>query len=273
MQAFAKHGARVFLAARTPSKAESAISEIKTAVPDANITFLELDLASFESISKAVETFKASSDRLDILMNNAGVFGLPNGLTKDGYEVHFGTNHMGHALLIKLLLPTLQSTAEKPDSDVRIINLSSDGHMTPPKGGLILEGVTTAQEKYGTLPLYGQSKLANILYTRELAKRFPEIKTVAVHPGVVDTGLTLTFQQSNSWWAKPAYSVLKAVILTTPERGARTQLWCATSKETKTGVYYIPVGKENAGSGYSRDEKLVNELWEYTEKELAKHGY
>ena len=205
-------------------------------------------------------------------MNNAGVMALPPGLTEDGYEIQFGTNHVGHALLTKLLLPTLESTAEKPDSDVRIVNLSSEGHRLAPSGGLTLKENTTTLEQYSTWTRYGQSKLANILFTRELAKRYPKIKSMAVHPGTVATGLATAYRTKNSWWASPVYYIL-SFALNTPERGALTQVWAATSKEAKTGTYYVPVAKENPGSGYSKDEKLAGELWDWTEKELAKHGH
>lgn len=272
VRALCAHNARLFLAARTPSKGEDAIASIKETVPNANITCLELDLASFSSIVKAVESFTASSDRLDVLVNNAGVMLLPPSLTKDGYEIQFGTNHLGHALLTKLLLPTLNRTAEQPGSDVRIVNLTSGGHALAPKGGLVLKEDTTTLSEYSGWTRYGQSKLANILFTRELAKRYPSIKSMAVHPGGVDTGLATPYVTTNSWWASPVYYVIQN-LLKTPEQGALTQIWAATSQEAKTGTYYVPVAKENAGSAYARDNKLARELWDWTENEFLKRGY
>lgn len=172
----AKHNPQIFLAARDKAKADATIADIKKELPNAKITFLELDLASFASVKKAADTFEASSKRLDILMNNAGIMACPAGLTKEGYEIQFGTNHMGHALLSKLLLPTLQRTAKEPGSDVRIINLSSWGNNFAPKGGLIFDAMKTDMQSYTTFSRYGQSKLANILFNRELAKRYPSIK-------------------------------------------------------------------------------------------------
>lgn len=181
-----KHNpSEIYLAARTPSKAEAAIAEIKKQVPNAKITFLHLDLASLDSVKRAADTFTNSSDRLDILMNNAGIMACPPALTKDGYETQFGTNHMGHALFTKLLLPTLQRMAKEPGSDVRIINLSSIGHNLAPNGGIIFDKLKTDMKDYNAFPRYGQSKLANILFNRELAKRYPSIECVAIHPGGV----------------------------------------------------------------------------------------
>jgi len=197
---------------------------------------------------------------------------LPPGLTQDGYEIQFGTNHLGHALLTKLLLPTLNRTAEQSGSDVRVVNVTSGGHALAPKGGLVLKEDTTTLSEYSGWTRYGQSKLANILFTRELTKRYPSIKSMAVHPGGVDTGLALPYRTANSWWFSPLFYLIQP-LLKTPEQGALTQIWAATSQEAKAGTYYVPVAKENAGSAYSRDEKLARELWDWTENEFSKHGY
>lgn len=265
-----KHNAHVYMGSRTRSKAEAAIADIKRESPTAKVTFLELDLASLESVRKAADTFKASSDRLDVLMNNAGVMALPPSLTKEGYEIQFGTNHVGHALLTKLLLPTLKKTAEEK-RDVRIVNLSSAGHNLAPKGGIVLKEATTDMASYSTWVRYGQSKLANVLFTRELARRYPEIKSIALHPGGINTGLALGFQESHPWLAVLMQPV--AFFLKTPEQGALTQLFAATSPSAKSGQYYVPTAVENTGSKLSQDDKLVTELWDWTESELAKHGY
>ena len=125
----AKHYPKeIFLAARTPSKAQDAIDDIKRVVPEGRVSYLQLDLSSFASIKRAADEFKSRSDRLDLLINNAGIMAVPWSMTEDGYEIQFGTNHMGHALLTKLLMPTMLKTAEEPGSDVRVINLSSEGH-------------------------------------------------------------------------------------------------------------------------------------------------
>lgn len=271
VEQLAKHNAHVFMGARTASKAEAAIAEIKKELPQARITFLELDLSSFESIKKAADSFQASSTKLDVLMNNAGVMALPASTTKDGYEIQFGTNHLGHALLTKLLMPILQRTADE-GSDVHIVNLSSAGHALPPKGGLVLKEANTDMSSYNTWVRYGQSKLANILFTRELARRYPSIKSSAVHPGSIDTGLSLGFQKSHPWLAVLLRPIALRV-LKTPQQGCLTQLYAATSPDVMNGKYYVPAAIESAGSKYSQDQKLAEELWQWTESELAKHGY
>jgi retinol dehydrogenase-12 len=268
----AKHNpSQIFLAARSQSKADTAIAEIKNKVPNAAINFLELDLTSFMSIKKAADEVNKSTDRLDILMNNAGIMATPPGLTKEGYEVQFGTNHMGHALLTRLLLPTMQKTA-KERGDVRIVNLTSMGHNWPAKGGICLEECKTDMRSTSTWGRYGQSKLANILYTKGLASHYPDIKCMAVHPGAVDTGLQRGPAESWPWVATPM-KLLSKVLATTVAQGALTQLFAATNKDAKTGVYYVPIAQEDPGSSYARDENLVKELWDYTQKELDAAGY
>ncbi|OCK79483.1 oxidoreductase-like protein [Lepidopterella palustris CBS 459.81] len=269
--------ARIFLAARTASKATSAISTIHNLVPDAPIEFLPLDLTSFASIRSAAETFTHSSSRLDILINNAGVMATPYSLTEEGYEIQFGTNHMGHALLTKLLMPTLLKTAEEPNSDVRIINISSVGHFMAPSSRIIWD--QAALEKQSTWRRYGQSKLSNILFTRELATRYTSIKSVAVHPGVIITDLyapvqTGFFGKVGMWLFKLIGPIIPG-FLPNVQAGAKNQLWAATapSGDVKSGEYYVPIGSLSKGSNASQDQGLAKKLWEYGETEFQKHGF
>ncbi|KAL8644536.1 MAG: hypothetical protein Q9226_007713 [Calogaya cf. arnoldii] len=264
---------RIFLAARTPSKAEAAIEEVKSAVPSANISYLNLDLGSFKSISAAAEEFKSHSPRLDILMNNAGIMATPLAVTEEGYESQFGTNHMGHALFTKLLMPTLLKTAEEEGSDVRIVNLSSEGHnLAPgPRGILFDEGEL---KKQGPWARYGQSKLANILFTKELASRYPSITAVAIHPGVILTDLYAPNQQSNML-LKYGVKLIGPLFMANVSTGALNQLWGAAGKKTEvvSGNYYTPVGACSKGSKWAQKKDLSQGLWEWTEKELASKGY
>ncbi|KKY28409.1 putative retinol dehydrogenase [Phaeomoniella chlamydospora] len=270
-----KHSpAKVYLGARNEKTAEAAIVEIKQAVPEANITFVKTDLADFDSIKKAANTILADTDRLDILMNNAGIMATPAGLTKQGYELQFGTNHMGHALLTKLLLPILEKTAKTPGSDVRIVNLSSVAHGWGPKSGLVLDEAKTEMAQYSTWQRYGHSKLANVFFSQALAQRYPDIKTVAVHPGSVNTGLTNGPKQSYaavSW----VFDVAATLFGVNVEEGALNQLWAsaAKSEDVKSGHFYYPVGKDHAGNALVRDPKLSELLWDWTEKELKDHGF
>ena len=204
-------------------------------------------------------------------MNNAGIANRVAGLTSDGYEIQFGTNHMGHALLTKLLMPLLLKTAEQAGNDVRIVNLTSNGHAFPPKGGFIPEACQTDMHEYYTFTRYGQSKLANILYTKALAKRYRGITSVAVHPGAVDTNLPTEIQARYPWWAwvlHPFWYLLK-----TPDVGALTQVYAAVGRGVQSGRYYVPTAQLGSESQYARDEGLVERLWEWTEGELERQGY
>ncbi|KAL8664782.1 MAG: hypothetical protein Q9202_002785 [Teloschistes flavicans] len=270
----AKHNpSHIYLAARTASKGEAAIDEIKKAVPDANITYLKLDLCSFQSISTAAQEFKSQSQRLDVLMNNAGIMATPLAKTEEGYESQFGTNHIGHALLTKLLLPTLLSTAEKEGSDVRIVNLTSEGHnLAPRPQGILFD--QTMLEKRGPWPRYGQSKLANILYTKELAKRYPKITTVAVHPGLIQTDLYGPNQQQ-SFFLRWGLKIVGPWVMADVPTGTLNQLWAAVGKKSDviSGTYYTPVAKASSGSAWAQKKDLAQELWDWTEKELASKGF
>ena len=258
--------------ARTQSKAEAAIADIQSKVPDAPIKFLHLDLASLSSVAAAAKTFTASCDRLDLLINNAGVMAVPKGTTADGYEIQFGTNYIGHFLLTKLLLPTLLSTAAtQPSRSVRIVSLTSEGHKLAPRGKLDVSHA--ALMALGPWPAYGQSKLANILFTRELARRQPEIASVAVHPGVIKTDLYLPNSKANPLirFGVSAFGWLFTDVPT----GAKGQLWAATCKGEglQSGGYYTPIGALSSGSGPSSNEESARQLWKWTEKELEGKGY
>lgn len=269
----AKHSpSQLYLAARTPSKAEAAIRDIKATVPNANITFLELDLASLKSVQRASETFLASSDRLDLLINNAGIMAQPEGLTVDGYELQFGTNHMGHALLTKRLLPILQKTSQQAESDVRVVSLSSAGIRNAPTEGIIFPALTTNMADYGTFVRYGQSKAANILFASELARRYPSVTSVSLHPGVIDTQLSDAFKSGNGLKGL-GFGLVVALVGKSLSEGTKNQLWCATGKDVVSGRFYHPIGAGNAGRGFPDDKELGEKLWEWTEAELGKKGY
>ncbi|KAK5175134.1 uncharacterized protein LTR77_000271 [Saxophila tyrrhenica] len=269
----ARHNPKeIFLAARTASKAESAIEEIKKTVPGSNVSFLQLDLSSLEAVKKAADEFKSRSDRLDILINNAGIMAVPWAKTVDGYEIQFGTCHMGHALLTRLLMPTMLKTAEQPNSDVRVINLSSEGHNMAPWNGIVYDQAEL--ERWGTWRRYGQAKLANILHARELQRRKPSITATAIHPGVIMTDL-YTSVNSTSFVMRMSTGIMKSIFMDVPH-GAHNSLWAATGPKgtVRTSYYWKPVGSKSGGSfWHAQKPKLAEELWDWTEKELEGKGY
>ncbi len=240
-------------------------------MPTAQLTPVQMDLASLASVDAAAKKILAKTSRLDILMNNAGIMAVPPQTTADGYEIQFGTNHLGHALLTKLLLPTMLETAKLPKSDVRIVTLTSHSHTRAPEGGIQFQKLRSADPDSTALVKYGQSKLANILHAMQLAQRYPSIKTVAIHPGMVNTGLATTMRKSflRARLLMPVVAYFSAVGI---EQGVLNQLWAVTSPAAESGEYYEPVGVGGLGSPLSKDMKLAEKLWEWTEDELASFG-
>ena len=269
---FAQHGATVIMAARNLSKAEAAITSLKPHLSNtSNVTILQLDLADLSSIQRSAHIFLSAHTRLDILMLNGGVMAMPPSQTKDGYEIQFGTNHLGHALLAKLLLPLLLKTADLPQADVRIITLTSSGHeMFSPKDGMLLDQAKTMMADQGPWGRYGHSKAANILFTKALARKYPQIKSVAVHPGLAKTGLADTMMGTAPLWQR-AMMGAGSVFMPSVDSAVRNQLWAsvAPSEKVKNGVVYYPVAKEHRGSDLVNDLREEERLWEWTEKELA----
>jgi NAD(P)-dependent dehydrogenase (short-subunit alcohol dehydrogenase family) len=180
---------QIVMLSRNVDKGAVIIEKIQPASPNILITFIPCDLSSFVSIRKAVSDFALLSSRLDLLICNSSICIVSPSLTADGYEMQFGVNHLGHTLLIKLLLPTLLRPSLQPPEDVRIVLLASSAHDWGPKEGIIFNGLQTTQENLSCKQRYGQSKLANIVYAREMARWYPAIKTVAVSPGNVDTSI------------------------------------------------------------------------------------
>lgn len=263
----------IWLTSRSAEKAGQAIEDIRKEVPDANLKSLSLDLTSLESVKEAARIFSQSSERLDILLLNAGCMAAPAELTKDGYELQFGTNHMGHALLTKLLALVLDRTAAEPDSDVRVVVLTSVGAAVTIAGGIKFECLKTKAEGMTTWYRYGQSKLANALFARQLAKEHPSWTTAAVHPGLINTNLG---HYLGDWhWVMKRMLPFGGYILSTVETGTRNQLWAATAPREgiKTGETYYPVGDLTTARRtlYYNNDTLAKKLWDWTEEELKGH--
>lgn len=276
----AKHNpARIYMASRTESKALAAIKEIRAQLPkessDVSIEFLSLDLSSLKSVKAAASDFQSKSKRLDLLILNAGIMATPPGLSESGHDIQLGTNHIGHFLLTKLLLPTLQKTASEPHSDVRVISVSSEAFNMSPALDVI-----TSTEKLtakGPWSRYGASKAANILFAAEFARRYPEassgVKVASLHPGLIKTQL---YEASSSRLSNIALGLIQPLLFMDVPHGAQNQLWAAAGskrEEVKDGAYYTPVGKLQGGNKWANDVTAGKTLWEWTESELAKAGY
>lgn len=226
-------------------------------------------MTSLESVKEAADKILEKTDRLDVLIASAGVMAIDADVTKDGYEVQFGINHLGNTALLLHLLPLLLKTAALPNSDVRVITITSLGYRGHPKGGIQFDTLNTPQTslRLGTWGRYAQSKLANILVAHYLSRRYPQITSLAIHPGVVDTGLISNLGVWNWLFVK----VTTAGQLITKEQGGLNAVWAATGKSVRKeveegrGAFWEPMGKGNQGDGQCWDEGLAKRLWEWTE--------
>ncbi|KAI1359415.1 NAD(P)-binding protein [Xylaria arbuscula] len=233
--------------------------------PRTAIRFLDLDLTSFASVRACAAEFISAEDRLDILVLNAGVIRVPPLLTSEGYELHFGLNYLGHALLARLLVPKLQQTAQS-STDVRIVVISSEGHAVAPKEGILYSKVKTTCPELSYARRYGQSKLALIGLMRELARRYPDIKSAAVHPGRILTGMADSLRKE-SMLARVTTPISPLFCVSVPV-GIRNHLWVATNPDMVSGTYYEPVGIPAKTSKAAEDEAMPKQLWEWTSTEL-----
>jgi len=234
-----------------------------------------MDLTDFDSIVASAKEFKSKENELHLLINNAGVMATPYSETKNGYEIQWGTNVVGHFLLTKALYPSLKETSSKnPEGTVRVVNVSSYGHNLAPRGGINFGD--TKLKTASTWTRYGQSKLGNILMSNEIARRYADsgIYALSVHPGSVATELLRGPKQSWGGFLTALMSPLLWLTYKfqlTPEQGAITQLYAATSPEVVqkklNGKYFVPYCKEYEPSNYGKDPELAKKLWEYLEKE------
>ncbi|MCG3259873.1 MAG: SDR family NAD(P)-dependent oxidoreductase, partial [Candidatus Heimdallarchaeota archaeon] len=183
---FARKGAKTILASRNLEKTKKALSKIHKKTPDSSVEIMQLDLANLESVKKFASEFKEKYDRLDVLVNNAGIMMVPYQKTADGFESQIGTNHFGHFALTGLLYDLLMKTEGS-----RVVNVSSNGHRF---GEMDFDDLLFEDSReYSRMKAYGNSKLANLLFTYELNRRFNEANvdaiSVAAHPGMSNTNL------------------------------------------------------------------------------------
>ena len=262
----AKHGARVVLAVRNTDKGESAAKKILTASPDADVTVAELDLSSLESIRAAAKSLSATYPRINLLINNAGVMYTPKQTTADGFELQFGTNHLGHFALTGLLLPRMMRVKGS-----RVVTVASAAHRI--MAAIHFEDLQW-ENGYNRIAAYGQSKLANLMFTYELQRRLAakhkSTIAVAAHPGVANTELTRYLPA----FLRPADRLLLPLGAQSAAMGALPSLRAATDTAVQGGQYYGPDGigeqrghpKLVASSKQSHDVELQQRLWAVSEE-------
>ena len=266
--ALAAKGAHVVLAVRDLDKGKNAATMITQRVPGASVALQELDLTSLDSIRAAAEQLRTDHDRIDLLINNAGVMFTPKSTTKDGFELQFGTNHLGHFAITGLLLDRVLAVGGS-----RVVTVSSIGH----RSGRIRFDDLQSKRGYSRMGAYGQSKLANLLFTYELQRRLTGTNTIAVaaHPGASRTELARN--------TPPSIRVITGLfelISQDAAMGALPTLRAATDAGVLGGQYFGPGGfaelrgypKVVASNARSHDVDLQKRLWAVSE-ELTGVGY
>jgi retinol dehydrogenase-13 len=262
----AEMGATVVLACRSRVKAAAAAHEVRTRSDNDDVHVVDLDLADLESVAACAQEILDNYERIDVLINNAGLQLKQRTTTKQGFETTFGVNHLGHFLFTNLLLDRIRASAP-----ARIINLSSIGHNFA-RGGMPWDDLQHDTTRYTANGAYCESKLANVLFTRELARRLPpdEVTVNAVHPGAVRSEFGSSDDMGKLYGG---FMKLGGLFLIGPKSGARTSIYLASSPEVegKTGGYYVR-RKLHSGSKGSRDEAAARRLWAVSDELLASAG-
>ena len=279
-RALAAHGASVTLLARSTERASGAVAEVGAMVNGADLEPGVADLGDLDSIRAFAQSYLAGHDRLDVLINNAGVMACPFGHTANGFEIQFGTNHLGHFLLTALLYPALRA-----GHGPRVVTLTSAGHS---RADVDVEDPNFEHTEYSPWVAYGRAKTANALFARELARRAGPsgLLSFAVHPGgiITDLGRHLTddlindmadFARRRSADASESGEP-REMHFKTVEAGAATQVWAATTSEltSHNGAYLVDCGLGVPGADpgvngfmpYLLDDEHATALWELSER-------
>ncbi|XP_050437130.1 retinol dehydrogenase 12-like isoform X2 [Adelges cooleyi] len=248
------------MACRDVNKAKQAVDDIVGEVKGEKLGQLvveELDLSSFASIKRCAKRILEKETQINLLVNNAGVMMCPKSKTKEDFETHFGVNHMGHFLLTLLLLPKILNSAP-----ARIVNVGSLAHIF---GNINFDDINYEKRTYFSAFAYCQSKLANVLFSKELANRLKGtgVNVYCLHPGVINTDLGRTVDQvffPGTWFL---FKIFSYPIMKSPEQGAQTTLHCAIDETAgeQTGLYYSDC-KVKSPSGRARDPELAKKFWE-----------
>jgi len=258
----AKHGANVIMACRDPVKSDKALQEVLAYCGNNNVRTMALDLSDLDSVRKFVVDYNTATANapINVLLNNAGVMATPYGKTKQGFELQFGTNHLGHFLLTNLLLPNLIAAGPS-----RVVNVSSSAHG--------LHGMNWSdinwEKKYKKWGAYGQSKTANILFSKELSHRYAKdgVFSNAIHPGVIsNTNL------NNNVHGPGAFLLAMFSKMTGKDipAGASTQVYVAVAPELE-GVHskYFEDCHEKTPSKHANNAEDASKLWEYSERAVG----
>lgn len=253
-------GATVVGVGRNPAKCEATAQRIRTEMGNPNVEFLIADLSSQAQIRALAETFRQKYPRLDVLVNNAGAFYFDRQESVDGIEMTFALNHLGYFLLTHLLLDMLKASAPS-----RIVSVSSSAHYS---AKLDLDDLEMKKNFQGW-PAYANSKLLNILFTYELARRLEGtgVTATVLHPGWVATQFAQNNLRGFMALVRPFYRLFQKLTAITPEQGADTMIYLASSPEVEgvTGKFFVE-RREKQSLDVSYDEGAAKKLWEISEK-------
>ncbi|HEY1954825.1 MAG TPA: SDR family oxidoreductase [Polyangiaceae bacterium] len=253
----ARRGANLSLLVRNRELGEKVVEEIRALGKSGRVDLFVADLSSMKDVRRVAAEFLAKHDRLDVLLNNAGAINMDREKTVDGYERTFATNHLAYFLLTELLLDLLKKSAPS-----RIVNVASEAHR---QGRIDFDDPMFEKRSYAGFSAYGTSKLANILFTRELAKRLEGTGVTAnsLHPGVIASG----FGRNNQGVFGFIMRNLAGPFLGSEESGARTSVYLASSPEVagKTGLYWKS-SREATPTSAARDDAAASKLWQLSEK-------
>ncbi len=254
----ARMGAEVIVVSRSQQKCQATVNEIKLETGNQNVEYMVADLSSMQAIRELADEFHAKYDSLDVLLNNAGGFFNSRQESTDGYELTLALNHLNYFLLTHLLLSDLKNAAET-NSEARVVNVSSGAHEGA-RNGINFDD-TQRKESYSGFGVYSETKLMNILFTYELARRLEgtNITVNALHPGFVNTG----FGMNNRGIVSFLLGIVQRVFAKSPEQGAETQIYLASSPEVKgvSGKYFDNM-KAVQSSAISYNEGVQARLWE-----------
>ncbi len=253
-------GCEVVIAARNADKLEKTLQEFRRQIPDARVEGLLLDLADLEKVRQAASEYRRRFGRLDVLINNAGLIVSSLQKTVQGYEIQFGVNHLGHFLLTLSLMNLLEAATEPS-----IIHVSSHAHYG---GKLDFDNLRGEKSGYNGFAAYAQSKLANVLFSNELARRYPQVASNALHPGPVRTG----FGNKPGGFYKLIWTIASP-FLWSAEQGAQNSIRLATSPALKgvTGQYFDPRKGACRPSRKAQDVQLAQQLWDWSLKAVEPH--
>lgn len=255
----ARQGAEVVVVSRSNAKLENTVNKIKSETGNQDVSYIQGDLSSLAEIRQVADEFLQTHNRLDVLVNNAGAYFSNRQESVDGNEMTFALNHLNYFLLTNLLLDVLKQTAQET-GDARIVNVSSAAH----SGSKVNFDDIQANNGYSGFGRYGESKLMNLLFTYELAQQLEgtNVTANALHPGFVNTG----FGMNNGGWMSKILGVLQSVVAISPEKGAETNIYLASSPKVRgiSGKYWDKKAQKKS-SDASHDTQAQKRLWQISE--------